>query len=336
MNFRNIKNQILTFDNYIYKKFEVIVGKTSDDTTKNLYSIFRFAAISTIFVLLLNLLLRIEAFGLGKWKLGEFGDFFGGVLNPILTFLMFVGLIITIVMQKSELVLARNEFERTANALNEQSVSSKQQVIENTFFNLLKLQSDIVESLKFNDGILCCALNVNDDDTTGRAVFSSIISWMTDSKNKDRSLSNYESFQETENHVIGHYFRALYQVLKFINDSDITDKEKLRYSRLMRAQLSSDELTLLCFNCICPNVDEGQFRALLIEFKMLEHLQLTSAAEEDYFFLSSRGGYMKKCDLLKYIEFDAQGKAKRSAFGSNPTANKELHSYNKSNQSDAA
>ena len=38
--------------------------------------------------------------------LGAFGDFLGGVLNPILTFLTFFGLIITIIIQRKELHLA--------------------------------------------------------------------------------------------------------------------------------------------------------------------------------------------------------------------------------------
>jgi hypothetical protein len=35
--------------------------------------------------------------------MGEWGDFFGGVLNPLLTFLTFMGLLITIILQQQEL-----------------------------------------------------------------------------------------------------------------------------------------------------------------------------------------------------------------------------------------
>ncbi|MFI8749603.1 putative phage abortive infection protein [Vreelandella lionensis] len=60
---------------------------------------------------------------------------------------------------------------------------------------------------------------------------------------------NYKFFQDSENHIVGHYFRGLYQILKFIDYSDLTKEEKESYSRILRAQLSTDELALLYFNC---------------------------------------------------------------------------------------
>ena len=44
---------------------------------------------------------------------GQWGDFFGGTLNPTLTFLTVVGLIYTIILQKNELGLSRRELELT-------------------------------------------------------------------------------------------------------------------------------------------------------------------------------------------------------------------------------
>ncbi|WP_298722794.1 putative phage abortive infection protein [uncultured Oceanisphaera sp.] len=339
----NIKNVYLwimkfirSLDEAVCEQFESVVGKSNDDTTKNLYKIFRFALIASLIVFLVNLLLRAGFLPSSDWKLGEFGDFFGGILNPILTFLMFIGLIITIVVQKTELALAREEFSRTASSLHEQSQSSKKQVFETTFFNLLKIHSETLESLKFNDKLLCCALNVNTEDTVGRAVFSSILSWMgTDEDDMKKSIENYKSFQDTENHIVGHYFRGLYQILKFIDYSDITKDAKENYSRILRAQLSTDELAVLYFNCICTSVDSGQFRNLLIEFKMLEHLKL---GKEDFwkrFTLSSQVIYTVKEDLLKYIEFNDDGTVKRSAFGSNAVASSHLYTHNKSIQQTA-
>lgn len=99
-------------DSVAFSKFERVVGKSADDTTRNLYSIFRVAIFSSMAIFLINVILRLDFVGVSNWKLGEFGDFFGGVLNPILTFLMFIGLIITIVVQKSELSLARDDLPR--------------------------------------------------------------------------------------------------------------------------------------------------------------------------------------------------------------------------------
>ncbi|MEL4482504.1 putative phage abortive infection protein [Shewanella algae] len=323
--YSRITKSIRSLDDAVCEQFESVVGKANDNTTKNLYKIFRFALIASLVVFLANILLRVGFLPSSDWKLGEFGDFFGGILNPILTFLMFIGLIITIIVQKTELALARDEFSRTANSLHEQSLSSKKQVFETTFFNLLKIHADTLESLKFNDKVLCCALNIHAEDSVGRAVFSSILSWMNaDEEDMKKSRENYMSFQDTENHVVGHYFRGLYQILKFIDYSDISKEEKENYSRILRAQLSTDELALLYFNCLCASVDSGQFRNLLIEFKMLEHLKLGKEDFWDRFTLSSRVIYTRKEDLLNYIEFNDDGTVKRSAFGTNAVATSHL------------
>lgn len=329
MNKQRLQKKFSSLDKELFLKFKETVGDSGDGTTRNLYLIFRFALLSTAVVFLLNLVLRFDVFPSSEWKLGEFGDFLGGVLNPILTFLMFVGLIITIVIQKTELSLARTEFKRTANALQEQSDSSKKQVIENTFFNLLSIHNETLNSLRFDSENLRCAINIEEAKTVGRAVFSSILTWMHNEEDTQKTHENYASFQDTENHVVGHYFRGLYQILKFIDECGLPDNDKNRYSRLLRAQLSTDELGVLYFNCISPNVDSGQFRTLLINYRMLEHIQLGKEDFRGNYTISSCVVYTVKENLMQYIEFSDDGSVIRSAFGTNPIAIKELYTRNK-------
>lgn len=70
-----------------------------------------------------------------KW--GPFGDFFGGVLNPILAFFSFVALLYTIHIQQKELELTRIELsnsvsaqEKTADFARCQNEISERQIIE--------------------------------------------------------------------------------------------------------------------------------------------------------------------------------------------------------------
>ncbi|WP_421866576.1 hypothetical protein [Motiliproteus sp.] len=48
--------------------------------------------------------------------LGPFGDFIGGILNPILTFIMFISVLFTIVIQSNELKETRKEIARQASS----------------------------------------------------------------------------------------------------------------------------------------------------------------------------------------------------------------------------
>ena len=84
---------------------------------------------------------------------GMFGDMFGAV-NALFSGLAFAGLIVTLLYQKEELKLQREELAQTREELKsqrvefeEQNKTLKRQRFENTFFNILSLQQNIVNDL---------------------------------------------------------------------------------------------------------------------------------------------------------------------------------------------
>ena len=86
---------------------------------------------------------------------GTFGDKFGAV-NALFSGFAFAGLIVTLLYQKEELKLQREELKETRNELNaqklefhEQNKTMKRQRFENTFFNMLSLQQEIVANLSY-------------------------------------------------------------------------------------------------------------------------------------------------------------------------------------------
>lgn len=103
----------------------------------------------------------------GDW--GAFGDFFGGVLNPIFSFLALLVLLFTLwqtrvglaltqkslvtteetlEVTKTELKLTRKEIKKSAKALKDQSKSLRLQNFESTFFLLLEYnRKNIAEML---------------------------------------------------------------------------------------------------------------------------------------------------------------------------------------------
>ena len=83
----------------------------------------------------------------GDW--GAFGDFFGGILNPVFAFLGLIMLVLTLKINMQELSLTRKEMEKSAEALEAQSESLQRQNFESTFFNLLELYRSNVVSMKF-------------------------------------------------------------------------------------------------------------------------------------------------------------------------------------------
>lgn len=126
-----------------------------EKTRKSLFYIFIIALCIIGSIFLIELILVICFYDIDK--LGAFGDFFGGMINPLLTFCTFMALLMTIILQQKELSLTREELSETkqatkdsANALIEQSNSIKQQNFENTFFNMLDLYFSLKNRLNQN------------------------------------------------------------------------------------------------------------------------------------------------------------------------------------------
>lgn len=261
-----MKNKLISINKSLYEFFLGLIGAESDDTAIGLYRLFQIAFSAIILVFLINL------FSIGESSFGEWGDFFGGVLNPILTFLTFMGLLITIVIQQSELKEARKEFKRSADALDEQSVSMKKQNFENTFFQMLSLHNDIVNSIDLTN-------SENGTTTTGRDCFSVFYTRLakqykeTKMKAKgkyddDNMLSlSYKLFWEKHQVELGHYFRYLFNIVRFVDESDFSDGP---YMKLVRAQLSDQELLILFYNALS---EQGKsFKPYIYEHCLFDNL----------------------------------------------------------------
>jgi hypothetical protein len=339
--FKNRFNGLNGYLDQKYPDFEAVFTESDGDKkslslNKVLFKVLSFAVLSAGLLLIINLAL-ITFTDRG----GVFGDFLGGVLNPILTFFTLFGLIATIVIQRQELRLARHEYEKTADALSTQA-------IETTFFNILDLHHKIVDNLKVDleelsyrseaeralkgvaASLVYSQLGVSSfsketkNKVEGRAVFEEILAFLSvEAKTPDDALDRYKNIQKHHNHILGHYFRNLYQALKIIDgyeENKLTYEEKRKYSSILRAQLSTKELALLFVNCLEGVSDSGQFKNLLVEFQMLEHLPIQKR-KNGYSLAGSKVAIASEDMLLQYKEKKEIGvnlkKYYGGAFGTN-------------------
>lgn len=211
-------------------------------------------------------------------KLGTVGDFFGGTSGPLLAFASFVLLIATYRLQckdlqltREELSLTREELAATAREFNEQNNTLRIQRFENTFFQMLSLHNSIV------DNIVCDDL----DHYKGRKAFYSFYNHLknkyfgmgkqTTEEMELKILANsYTEFFNVHQATIGHYFRNMYHILKFIDETPLIETaDKLRYVAILRAQLSTYELLLLFYNALSPFGSE-RFKPLIDKYKLID------------------------------------------------------------------
>ncbi|BAV33755.1 hypothetical protein SCL_1444 [Sulfuricaulis limicola] len=223
---------------------------------------------------------------------GEFGDMFGSV-NALFSGLAFAGLIYAIWLQRIELRLQRRELEATRAELagqraqmEAQNRTLRKQNFEDTFFQLLRLHNDIVNAIdlvKTGEGGRI---------TKGRDCFSVFYKRLREKyAEKQEEFERggiavqhflnevYLAFYKEHEAELGHYFRSLYNIVKFIKNSEVPDKRL--YTNLVRAQLSSNELLLIFYNCLSKMGNE-KFRPLTVEFNILKHLQTDQLLKSDH------------------------------------------------------
>lgn len=77
----------------------------------------------------------------------------------------------------------------------------------------------------------------------------------------------YEYFYERYGHILGHYFRNMYYLLQY---ADETTRGKY-FARIYRAQLSRYELAMLFYNIMGPHTSDA-FNRLVFKYEMLDDL----------------------------------------------------------------
>lgn len=212
-----------------------------------------------------------------RW--GQFGDFFGGTLNPLLAFLGLIALLITLVIQSRELGLSTRELANSAKALSEQSQSLKKQNFESTFFEMVKLLNSIVQDLDLGEKVKgrdCFKVFYR---TRLRGQFG-VKSLPTPIQNENlkRIRVAYGAFFGANQQEIGHYFRTLYRIYKYL-DEEAPEERKTMYAGIIRAQLSSYELDLLFYNCL-HDVGE-KFKPLVERYAVFENMAVDDLLDKD-------------------------------------------------------
>ena len=227
-------------------------------------------------------------------KLGQTGDFIGGMFNPIFAFLSFALLCYTVILQRKELAhsieelqVTRDELKATKEANQSMAKTQEQQRFENTFFSLL--------------------------DTIDKKI-----------TNKRNAI---ESTKKTFVYIIEYdYFKIngdfkeismmIYQILNFVDQSQKDDSAKT-YIRFLRSSLDEDVLHALFIFCYKLNLintpKSDKYLELIKKYTLFEHISLNSCQSIEIEYkryllkdvLKFYGGYDDDCGAFgdsQYLE----------------------------------
>ena len=121
------------------KRYSDLQEKKQVPHQKTEVNILPWFILSIVFVICFWLFNLYYLKDLSSEKRGTFGDMFG-FANSLFSGLAFVGIIITILLQRNELMLQRKELSETRDVFNLQR-------FENTFFHLISLHHQIVDEI---------------------------------------------------------------------------------------------------------------------------------------------------------------------------------------------
>lgn len=208
---------------------------------------------------------------------GQFGDFIGGTLNPLIAIAALIALIQTIRLQATELNNSTIQLEKSANALAAQNEATKKQSFESSFFNMTLIFNELVRDLSHDGSNGKECIRKIHQSLSGLYLHNIKLGNNIEPTEKAINM-HYKEFYEEYGHLIEHYFRTLYNIIKFIDSSHLDWESKKFYAELIRAQLSRYEINLILYNCISSH--GKKFLPLVKKYNLLKHLEPASLPEE--------------------------------------------------------
>jgi hypothetical protein len=186
-------------------------------------------------------------------KLGQFGDYIGGLLNPLISCFTLMVAIIVWRLQKSEIK------------------KSEQQRREARFFDLMKIYQNTVDATFSHKGTIGkVALQLLSKGSSTDPVFAELM------KNSDSTLGNVLHRKTQIELLWPHsqtkttpYFRMVFQVLGQLEG--LLKKSHFEFSKLFRAQLSNEELALIAW-CLLHSKNADAAKSLVTKYGLLKHL----------------------------------------------------------------
>ncbi len=233
---------------------------------------FIIVGIWSVFTIIVITLGKVPYVKLGN--MGVFGDSFN-VLTSLFTGLAFAGVIVSVILQTTELKDARVEFRRQAKAL-------EMQQLDNKFFQMLNELNNLIGRLKDESG----------NGITGHAVFEKLFNSLSVEfveNGKEEFQKKFEYFNNYNDKTFKYYFINLYQIINYIDKNVQTrpnvtleeeeDAKKLakEYINIIRAQQTKIQLKLLFLNGIgviefCG--DNGdRYKKLIEKYALFEHIR---------------------------------------------------------------
>ena len=204
---------------------------------------------------------------------GVFGEYLGGVLNPILAFASFI--VVLVALYENRIQAAE---ERRARRI---------ETVMTAFTGLIERVTGTVRDFRYERtrvmpvGIASASASV--DWVQGREAFRAMFQYALkspylhdtgtgDSPNAERYVMLMKKLDADWGYELGVYYRLINHLFTFIDLADLPLEERTRLANFARAQLSSYELSLLFYNGLWGE-GRATFKPLAEKYGLFKHLR---------------------------------------------------------------
>ena len=210
-----------------------------------------------------------------KW--GQFGDFIGGIVGTFITIVTIIFLYLTFKDQHLSYIEAREVNRELLKRSQEEVAHKNVQLFDGNFNVVLELYHKSIANYK----------SPSESIPKGKASMSNLVSSFINSteftnnesylKRSDKALNKFEEFLSKNMTEVNAHMKLLYRLLSLIDESQIDEDTKHRYAKLLRSQLTDEELILIRYNCMSQR--GIKMRRLVFNYNILKHLPMMGLFE---------------------------------------------------------
>ena len=195
---------------------------------------------------------------------GEFGDFIGGVIGTIIAYISIRLLVATLNTQAYG-----NNITKEAADLS--LYESKLQQLSHDFKMMLDLYHSTLDSFNKEDTQAGAAKGLDFLRKRKSAITDRFTSPDNSfaARNKE-AIKQFSVFYAEYRQVASVYFRVIYRLMELIFKADIESEDKANFAKMLRCQLSEEELFYIRYNAMTNN--GANMRKYLNQYNMMKHL----------------------------------------------------------------
>ena len=262
-----------------------LVQNLGPEEKKGKWGWMRWLTIILIVFLALALAFSVCIFFVGRYKVanigndswGQLGDFYGGIFGTLLAAVSIVLLIRTLKSQQEANRIVADSNKRTSEVYDLQQFNEMFKLVLDEYHATIKTYhkeyKDINGKQVCLDGKDALKYFMNDMHAISKNESGNV---KFEDRN-EKSIQKFEAFYTEHLAIASVHFRLLYRIFQLIDNSKIAVNRKREVAKIVRCQLSEQELFLLRYNAMSRHGRNMQ--KYINQYNLLKHLPLLSKLE---------------------------------------------------------